>query len=101
MIRCNNNARASFVRPMRRSSAGRSRPSIWTAISFARRNPLDGAFVFSQVAGAGEFDVAVRIVADKNLSGAMSARGKSGVCCLGRDERADGDVACDAIFPTP
>ncbi len=63
--------------------------------------PLDGSFAFAQAGGAGEFDAAVRIVVDKNVSGSVSARGKKEVFCLSCDELGDGDAACDAIIPTP
>lgn len=63
--------------------------------------PLNGSFAFAQAGGSGEFDAAIRIVADENVSGSVSARGKSGVFCISCDETGDGDAACDAIVPTP
>ena len=75
---------------------------VYTDGDFVRyKIPLDGSFAFAQAGGAGEFDAAVRIVADKNVSGSVSARGKKGVFCLSCDELGDGDAFCDSIIPTP
>ena len=74
---------------------------VFTDGDFVRyKLPLDGSFSFSQAAGSNEFDVAVRLVADKNVSGWVSAQGKSGVFCLSCDELGDGDDFCDLIIET-
>lgn len=70
-------------------------------VSVRYKIPLNGSFAFTQVGGAGESDAAIRIVVDKNVSGSVSALGKSGVFCLSCGENGDGDAACDEIIPTP
>ncbi len=62
--------------------------------------PRNGSFAFTQVAGSGDADAAIRIVADENVSGSVSALGKSGVFCLSCSENGDGDEACDEIIDT-
>ncbi len=62
--------------------------------------PRNGSFAFTQVAGSGDADAAIRIVADENVSGSVSALGKSGVFCLSCSENGDGDAACDEIIDT-
>jgi hypothetical protein len=62
--------------------------------------PRNGSFAFTQVAGSGDADAAIRIVADENVSGSVSALGKSGVFCLSCGENRDGDEACDEIIET-
>ena len=59
--------------------------------------PVGESFSFSQAAGSNEFDVALRVVADKNVSGYVSAQGKAGILCLSCDVGGDGDAACDAF----
>ncbi len=74
---------------------------VYTDGDFVRyKIPLDGSFAFAQAGGAGEFDAAIRIVVDKNVSGSVSARGNKGVFCLSCDELGDGDAFCDTIIPT-
>ncbi len=63
--------------------------------------PTNGSFSFSQAAGSNEFDVAVRVVADANVAGWVSAQGKSGTFCISCDEEGDTDAFCDLIIPTP
>ena len=62
--------------------------------------PRNGSFAFTQVAGSGDADAAIRIVADENVSGSVSALGKSGVFCLSCSENGDGDEVCDEIIDT-
>lgn len=62
--------------------------------------PRNGSFAFTQVAGSGDADAAIRIVADENVSGSVSALGKSGIFCLSCGENGDGDAACDEIIDT-
>ena len=71
---------------------------IFTDGDFVRyKLPLDGSFSFSQAAGSNEFDVAVRVVADANVAGWVSAQGKSGTFCVSCD---DNDDFCDLIIET-
>ncbi len=73
---------------------------VFTDGDFVRyKLPTNGSFSFSQAAGSNEFDVALRVVADANVSGWVSAQGKAGISCLSCDETGDGDTACDAIIP--
>ena len=65
----------------------------------------DQSFSMSQAGGSGVFDAAIRVVADKNVSGSVSIQGKKSffnrVFCVSCDELADGDAFCDTIIPTP
>ena len=63
--------------------------------------PTNGSFSLSQAAGSNEFDVALRVVTTANVSGWVSAQGKSGVFCVSCDEEGDTDAFCDLIIPTP
>ncbi len=64
--------------------------------------PVGESFSFSHAAGGGEFDAALRVVADINVAGWGSAAGQGkGAFCLSCDENADMDAVCDFIIPTP
>ncbi len=64
--------------------------------------PVGESFSFSHAAGGGEFDAALRVVADINVAGWGSAAGQgSGAFCLSCDENADTDAFCDTIIPSP
>ena len=71
---------------------------VFTDTDFVRyKLPTNGSFSFSQAAGSNEFDVAVRVVADANVAGWVSAQGKSGTFCVSCD---DNDDFCDLIIET-
>lgn len=71
---------------------------VFTDLDFVRyKLPTNGSFSFSQAAGSNEFDVAVRVVADENVAGWVSAQGKSGTFCVSCD---DNDDFCDLIIET-
>ena len=64
--------------------------------------PVGESFSMSQAAGGpGGFDAAIRVDADADIAGSVSAKGlgKKKIFCLSCDEGADGDIGCDAVIP--
>ena len=72
---------------------------IYTDLDFVRyKIPSDTSFSFSQAAGSGFFDAAVRLECDANVSGSVSVQGPKRVFCVSCDAN---DLFCDLIIATP